>query len=168
MSDFEDDEIDDDLDEVAVGAPADPEAWPGAQAKQSAFLTALVICAGHKGEAAKAARIARRLHYKWIDEDANYRLLFKQAKRMSAEVLQDEARRRAFRGVRKAIWWQGNKCGHELIYSDSLIQFLLRGEFPEMYREHHQHKVDVTDKRFSGPLEELLGLFRQLTQNEDE
>lgn len=139
MSDPEDeDEQDDLLDEIAIGAPADPEAWPGAEPKQAAFLTALVICAGHKSEAAKAARIARRLHYKWHEEDANYRKLFASASTQAGELLQDEARRRAFRGVRKPVWWQGTKCGHELVYSDSLIQFLLRGEFPEKYRERHQ------------------------------
>ena len=143
------DEIDDELDEVAVGLPSDPDAWPGAQPKQAAFLTALVICAGHKGEAAKAARVARRLHYKWRDEDENYRQLFARAVLQAGEVLQDEARRRAFRGVRKAIYWQGEKCGYELVYSDSLTQFLLRGEFPEKYRERQQTEITGVN---GGPL----------------
>lgn len=140
----EEDEQDDLLDEIAIGAPADPEAWPGAEPKQAAFLTALVICGGHKGEASKAARVARRLHYKWLETDENYKLLYALAKKMAGHVLADEARRRAFRGCRKAIYWQGTRIGSELVFSDSLMQFLLRGEFPEKYRERFQAKANLT------------------------
>lgn len=145
MSDPEEqDEHDDLLDEIAIGMPADPEAWPGAEPKQAAFLTAFVICAGHKTEAAKAARIARRLHYKWHEHDKNYQKLFVEADKMAGDVLLDEATRRAHKGVRKAIYWQGNKVGFEMVYSDSLMLALLRSRFPEFRERGSKLQANLT------------------------
>ena len=130
------------------GLPADPTIWPGAQAKQAAFLTALVICGGNKVKAARAARISRTLHYRWHRDDANYRGLFADAELQAAEILEDEARRRAHKGLREPVFWQGEICGYKQVYSDSLMQFLLRGAKPEKYRERHT----VTGKD-GGPIE---------------
>jgi hypothetical protein len=144
LSEQDEDEQDDLLDEIAIGAPADPEAWPGAQPKQAAFLTAFVICASHITEAAKAARIARRLHYKWLKEDENYPKLFEEADKMAGDVLLDEAKRRAYKGVRKAIYWQGTKVATEIVYSDSLMLALLRARFPEFRERGSKMQASLT------------------------
>jgi len=146
--------------------PADPTVWPGAQPKQAAFLTALVIFAGHKTKAAKAAKVARSLVYRWLDEDKIFQQLFERAKRQAFGVLEDEMLRRAYDGVTKGVYFQGMLCGRERVYSDGLMMLLARAGDPK-YRSSIEHKgqVDVKHK-FEGTLEELLATYRTVTKQE--
>src|SRR5215468_7479743 len=65
--------------------------------------------------------------------------------RQVAEILEDEAIRRAVEGVPKGVHYQGQECGTETVYSDGILMFLLRGANPEKYRERTgvSGKVDV-------------------------
>jgi hypothetical protein len=112
-------------------------------AKRTAFLaafrkTASVRCA------AKAARIDRTLHYIWLTEDPEYRQAFEQAREEAAQVLEDEAVRRAYNGTLKPVFYQGEKVDAVIEYSDALLMFLLKGRRPEVFR-------DRADIEHSGP-----------------
>ena len=62
----------------------------------------------------------------------------------SVEMLESEARRRAMHGVEKNVYHNGQVCGVESKYSDTLLIFLLKAHKPTMYREQidHRHKVE--------------------------
>lgn len=147
--------------------PTRVPAWPGAKPKQAAFLTALVFHAGQHGKAAKAAKIARQLHHYWLKTDEYYKGLHREAMTQVTEVLEDEAIRRAIEGQEKGVYYQGAQCGTEIVHSDGLMMFLLRGADPEKYRERSEvkGKVDVTHK-FSGTMEQLLATYREIVSKE--
>jgi hypothetical protein len=157
-----DDEQDEPLDEESP-EPEQP-AWPGAKPKQAAFLSALVFYSGQHGKAAKAAKIARQQHYQWLYTDEHYRSLHDRAMAQVTQVLEDEAIRRAKEGTKKIVYYMGEECGRETVYSDGLLMMLLKGANPEKYSEKREVKaqVDVSHK-FSGTMEELLATYRKLT-----
>lgn len=126
------------------------EAWPGATGKQSAFLTALVIEGGHRTNAAKAAKVARSLTYRWQEEDENFALQFQRAQEQAFGVLEDEMVRRAKNGVKKGIYYQGERVGFELVYSDGLMMMLARAGDPK-----YRSSTEVTGKD-GGPIESRI------------
>ena len=63
---------------------------------------------------------AQRMHYYWLRNDPAYAEAFTRARQMAGDRLEAEACRRAFEG------------------SDTLLIFLLKGAFPEKYRERHE------------------------------
>ncbi len=140
--------------------------------KQAAFLAAFRRTASVT-LAAKAAKIERQLHYRWLAEDA-YRADFEAAKEEAAQTLEDEAIRRAHEGHAEPLVYQGGFCykqrknkdtgkleyyGAPLAvrkYSDPLMMFLLRGFRPDKYRDRGSVELSgpaggpiaLADKRF--------------------
>lgn len=133
------------------------------------FLVALSR-SGIVGTAAEAASIDRRTAYYLRENDADFAADWDQALEDSADLLEQEARRRAEQGVQRfkfhngaAIMVQAQSpegiplfndrnepimvpyVEHE--YSDTLTIFLLKGIRPEKYRDRtdvrHSGKVDV-------------------------
>ncbi len=153
-----DDELPEDIESEVVEASS--TGWPGASPRQAAFLTALVISGGDHRGAATASKVARSTHYLWIETDQAYRMLHERAMARVTEILEDEARRRALKGVRKGVYYQGERIGFEQLYSDGLMMFMLRAANPEKYREQHEVKgtLDLTHK-FAGTMEELLAVY---------
>jgi hypothetical protein len=153
--------FEDDDDEIAAGpeegAPADPHAWPGAAPKQAAFLTAYVTCGGRISWAAKAARISRNMHYRWLAADAAYKPLFADAELQAGDVLEEEAKRRAIAGYYEPVFYQGEQCGKVLRFSDGLMQLLLKGSKPAKYREN----TSVEHKTADGQPLQLEVVFRK-------
>lgn len=96
--------------------------------KKGAFLAAFSEC-GNVKKSAKIVGIDRRTHYRWLEEDADYALLFKDAREDAADMLEEEARRRAML---------------ETGGSDTLLIVLLKANNPDKFRER-------TDHRHSGP-----------------
>lgn len=132
--------------------------------KRGAFLAAYVRTASIT-KAARAARIERRLHYNWLADDPEYPKLFAAAQTEAAQILEDEAIRRAHEGVLKPLTYKGqfsyktrprkdangavikDKDGRVQVeeygaplaireYSDGMMMFLLRGFLPAKYREN--------------------------------
>lgn len=85
--------------------------------------------------AAKAAEIDRRTHYEWKTADPQYAREFFKAQELAADVLEDEAVRRAHEGVERPVFQGGKEVGRVQDYSDTLLIFLLKGIRPEKYRE---------------------------------
>jgi len=81
-----------------------------AHPKKRAFLRAFALC-GVVGRADKMAQISRRRHYQWMDEPGlegdSYRAAFARAYQAFGETLEQEAHRRAVKGVRKPVLWHG-------------------------------------------------------------
>lgn len=139
-------------------------------------------------KAATAARIHRSIHYRRLKADPAYKAAFDEAQETAIGILEDEAHRRAVEGVDEPLTYQGqfsydakiDDAGNLVLdaegrpmrgkvltvrkYSDSLLQFLLRGARPEKYRERFQHDVNahVNVTKFKGSLEELLAMYRNL------
>lgn len=102
--------------------------------RKKAFLAAYRATA-NKSKAAEAAKISRASHYKWLNDDPQYVIDFEQACKDAADLLEDEAIRRAHEGVIEPVFYQGKPAGAIRKYSDTLLMFLLRGFRPEVYRE---------------------------------
>ena len=104
-----------------------------AEANARAFLAAYRQTASIT-KAAAAAKVDRGMHYRWLASSESYKKAFENAQLEAAELLEDEAVRRATEGTLEPVFYQGIKCGAVRRYSDGLMQFLLRGFKPRKYR----------------------------------
>ena len=102
--------------------------------KKAQFLEAYAQC-GNLTKAAKVVKMNRQTHYKWLRDDDVYTAHFANAKHRAAEALESECYRRALEGTQKPIYQSGALVGKVREYSDTLAIFLLKGAFPEKYRE---------------------------------
>ncbi len=118
-----------------------------AQTNVRAFLAAYRQTASIT-KAAAAAKIDRTMHYRWFRASPQYREAFERASDEAAQLLEDEAVRRATEGVLEPVFYQGIKCGAVRRYSDGLMQFLLRGFRPQKYSS----RAEITGPG-GGPLE---------------
>jgi len=103
--------------------------------------------AGSVRAAAQASDISRRLHYHWLEDDADYAERFKDALDDAVDAMEEEARRRAVNGVTRNVHYQGKPVDTIMEYSDLLLIFLLKAHRPEKYRDlvQHQHAVTLLD-----------------------
>lgn len=107
--------------------------------------------------AAKAAKIHRAAHYRWLKDSKNYAEAFEACREEAAQVLEEEALRRAVDGIFEAFTFQGapvyppsaykkDETGKPILKkgakpygaikrSDALLMFLLKGAKPDKYRE---------------------------------
>ena len=87
---------------------------------------ALVCTGGNVSQACELAGVTRSTPYVWGYGDPVFHEAFELARTMAAEVLEDEARRRAFDGVDEPVgWYQGKPGGYIRRYSDNLLMFTL-------------------------------------------
>ena len=110
-----------------------PTRAPEADAQQR-FLGALALGASVTS-AAKAAGVDRRTVYKWREKDESFKQEWIDHVDMGADVLEDEATRRAVDGVKRPVYQGGRRVGFVREHSDQLLMFLLKGRRPEKYRE---------------------------------
>ena len=106
--------------------------------KYNDFLN-LYVETGSISRAAKKCKISRQTHYDWMAKDESYARAFDKADKMAADLLEEEARRRAVDGVKQDIYYKGEKVGSRTVYSDTLLALMLKAKKPE-YRE----AVDVS------------------------
>jgi len=76
-------------------------------------------------------------------KDKEFDELCKEALLVYADSLEQEADRRARAGVPRNVYYQGEVCGTEMVYSDELLKMLLKRHIPE-YRDHLTANVNVT------------------------
>ncbi len=148
--------------------PADPTCWPGVAAKQAAFLSALVFFGGHKSKAAKAANVARSQLYRWIEDDALFKVQLARADLQAWHVVQDAMIERAKDGVVRYKYYEGFRIAGsaERHYSDSLMAMIARANDVRYRSTEVKVKGDLNLK-FQGELVDLLQLHRQLTKPVD-
>ena len=102
---------------------------------ERAFLAALAATCS-VSEACEQSGIGRSTVYEWRRDDVDFAARWDEAKRIGAEALEDEAMRRAARGVDEPVFHQGAQVGTIRKYSDTLAIFLLKGAMPEKYRDN--------------------------------
>jgi hypothetical protein len=110
------------------------------------FLKVLVENNGHVANACKAVKIGRTTAYEWRDEDPEFADQWDNIVEAALDDLEFEARRRAYEGVQKPIFYQGVECGSITEYSDSLLMFILKAGRPEKYRERYEVKTPDVKK----------------------
>lgn len=108
--------------------------------KQLRFLRCIEQC-GSVTLASRWAKVARSVHYQWLENDPTYPARYKAAFRRSASVLADEAVRRGREGFRRAVWHKGKIVGYETVYSDQCLLRMLEAVDPDTYapRLKQQH-----------------------------
>lgn len=139
----------------------------GERRKQRAFLTAFLNTA-NVSRAAEASKVGRRTHYDWLENDELYKTAFEVAKEVAAEMLEEEARRRAVDGVYEPVFYKGVRCGQVLKYSDTLLIVLLKAAKPGVYKDRveQENKGSITQKHeysymTDEELENELNKYRQ-------
>ncbi len=119
---------------------------------QAVFLGALSTGLTVSG-AAKQAGVPRRTVYNWREADPVFAAAWDDAVEDGADVLEDEARRRAVEGVEEPMLFMGrivkDEKGNTLTvrkYSDTLMTLLLKGRRPNVYRERVSAEIDANLK----------------------
>ena len=124
--------------------------------RKKAFIAAYTTTASVQ-KAAEAAKVHKSRHYRWLEEDPEYAEEFRKAQDEAAQMLEDEAVRRAHDGVEEPVIYQGELCYEredvidpdtgEVIgskrenplvirkFSDTLLQFLLKAFRPAKYKD---------------------------------
>lgn len=100
------------------------------------FLEAVVTSGGNVSRACERCKVTRMTVYNKRDSEPEFAARLELAKERGVDVLEDEAVRRAFEGVEEPVgFFQGVSYEVRTNYSDALIQFLLKGNRPNKYRE---------------------------------
>lgn len=110
--------------------------------KQVKFLCAFVH-AKSLSEAQRLSRVHRHSHYLWLESDAEYAKYFRRAVRVIADLVEEEAYRRAFVGADVPIYYHGRVIGYYKVYSDKLAMFMLKCLRPEVYGD--KREMDLPD-----------------------
>jgi hypothetical protein len=95
-------------------------------------------------QACRATGFARSMIYKWCDEDPDFRIALDEAKIEATESLIAEARRRAHDGYEEPVYYKGRKVDTVKKYSDPLLMFLIKKEFPE-YRDKNVTELQTPE-----------------------
>lgn len=118
-----------------LGDPARKDGSPeGRLLRQERFLVAFVKIGTVSGAARKAG-ISTGTHNNWLDTDAVYAAAFKEAFEAAVDRAEEALIKRGVDGVRKPVFYQGEKVAEITEYSDSNLQFYLRGRRSSVYRE---------------------------------
>lgn len=104
--------------------------------KREKFCKAIIDSFGNITRAAKAAGTTKEAVYKLRKKDESFRAAWDAALDTSIANLESECHRRAFKGVRKGVFYKGQKVAEECEYSDTLAIFLLKGAKPLKYRDN--------------------------------
>lgn len=125
--------------------------------KKRAFLAAYATC-GQIKQACLAAQTDHVMHYYWLKTDPAYKEAFAEAKDLAASTLEDEAIRRARDGVTRPVYYLGAVVGEELVYSDTLLIFLLKGLMPELYGNKVQADVTLKAQQAAKDVADEIGI----------
>lgn len=112
--------------------------------KQQKFLDALAEY-GIVTTAARIAKCSKQTAYNHRNNDPGFAELWDEAVDSACDLLEEEARRRAYNGTTKPIYQQGQCVGEIQEYSDTLMIFLLKGARPEKYRENASIKHEFVN-----------------------
>lgn len=148
--------------EAKQGVRITEEEWAG-------FLAALATC-GNVTQSARQVGICRISVYKRLEDDPEFRKAFDRARQLGGEGLEDEARRRGYEGWDEPVFYQGDLVDHVAKFSDTLLIFLLKGIFPEKYKDRQltehggkiniNHDLDLT-KLSTGDLQKIRELLEK-------
>jgi hypothetical protein len=125
--------------------------------KQRAFLAAYVKTKRTLA-ASKLTGVSREAHYNWLRRDDNYEEHWRRARKMLADIVEEEVIRRAVDGYGKAVVHRGKVTDRYQSYSDRLAVFLLKHLKPEVYNVRQREPaiegpthLTITINRPKGP-----------------
>jgi hypothetical protein len=110
--------------------------------KRRKFL-ALLSGYGNVSKAAVEAGLCRTALYDYRAKHPAFDAAWKRAEELGARALEDEAKRRAFEGCDRPVYYQGVQCGAVREYSDTLLIVLLKAHFPDKYAERSRNDVNL-------------------------
>ena len=134
--------------------------------RQLAFLLSYSQM-GNVRRACMSAHITPSSHYRWLREseeeggDGKYMECFQDVLEMAADLMEEEATRRAIRGIEEPVFYKGEVVGHIRKYSDLLLIFMLKGARPEKFRDRFEVSRSSED---IAKLAKLLGVSNQEVQ----
>ena len=99
---------------------------------------------GIPNKACEDAGVSRTTMFKRKKEDEYFAARWEDAKRQAVEVLEAEARRRAFEGIDKPYYYKGKVVGVLKERSDRLLEFMLAGMAPKKYGKQQVSKMELT------------------------
>jgi hypothetical protein len=117
--------------------------------KRAKFLEALRSTC-NVTRACELSDLGRASTYEWRAEDDEFRKDWDDAVQIAADLLEEEAVRRAYEGVTEPVYQGGKLVGHVQKYSDTLLIFLLKGSKPRKYSERMQAQITGVD---DGPVQ---------------
>jgi hypothetical protein len=79
----------------------------------------------------------------WRKDDKDTDATLTEAERVGTQGLVSAAIRRAVHGVPKGVYFKGVKVDEEVVYSDGLLQTLLKAKVPEFAKEGEGGNVNV-------------------------
>lgn len=106
---------------------------------QAAFLREFAQ-SGNVRLACESAKVPRSTLYDTWVKNETFKALYDQATDDAADLLEEEARRRAVDGVDEPVYQAGKLCGKVRKYSDTLMVVLLKARRPLVFRERIDHK----------------------------
>lgn len=114
------------------------------------FLNHLKFSNGYVKEACKVSGINRTLAFDLRGKVPAFKKIWDEIYEESTDVLEDAAFNRAINGVDEPIYWQGDKVGTKKRYSDSLLNTLLVGRRPDVYKTRVASELSGPD---GGPVQ---------------
>ena len=114
-------------------------------AAQHVWRPAFIEQLGKTGNVTLAAEhvgVSRAGVYKARLKSQTFATDWDEALERATDLLEGEARRRAAVGVERAIYHKGEVVGHERVYSDNLLMFLIKGNRPEKFRDNMRIEHD--------------------------
>lgn len=111
--------------------------------EKEVFIKKLRATGGNVSKACQAIRIARSTAYDHKKNDADFSANWEETLDFGFDDLEQEARRRAFKGTKKPVYQKGECVGYVQEYSDTLLIFLLKAARPEKYRERYDLNTNV-------------------------
>jgi len=111
--------------------------------KQTAYLCAYIESCGVIHRAVQATGISRTVHYNWMKSSEVYAQAFELAQRYANENLLAIATDRAAFGTPEPHFYKEDVVGFVVKYPENLMITLLKGRFPEMFKE----RQEIEDKR---------------------
>lgn len=110
--------------------------------EKTQFLKKLVLTGGNVSKACRVVKISRGAAYSHKEDDKAFSDAWDEAIAAGVEDLEEEVRRRAFKGVNEPVFQGGKKVGYIRRYSDRLLMFLVKRHKPE-YREQSTYDVNL-------------------------
>lgn len=92
---------------------------------------------------------SRSAMYRWKREDPQFSEQWDEAEEDGTDLLEEEAIRRGRDGVPKDVYYQGDVVGVETMYSDRMLEVMLRARRPEKF---NTTRTELTGAR-GGPVQ---------------
>lgn len=93
---------------------------------------------GNLTEAARRAGVHRSTPYRWAEWDSDFKVLMEQAENEAVDRIELVAHNLATGKYMRMVVSAGKVLGEEAIYSEKMIEMLLRARRPERYNQKQQ------------------------------